>query len=281
MTSPNVEPAPEREVSEADLLRVANAAADAAGAELLARFGRSHRIRSKTTPTDPVSEADLAAEAAIRAVLARERPADAILGEEGGGTAGGGLLGAWQGADAELRWVVDPLDGTVNYIYGIPVFAVSICCEDAAGPLAGVVLDPVHDERFQATRSGPAQLGDTVIAGSDASDLASSLIGTGLAYDAAVRAQQARVFDELLGAVRDIRRAGSAALDMCSCACGRLDAYFERDVKRWDIAAGALICRRAGLEVRELRESPGLPAGVITGPGALIEELRRFVGAVD
>ena len=134
--------------SDHELLEVAVEAADAAATELLERFGgRASGVRAKSTPTDLVSEADLAAERAIRAVLARRRPGDSILGEEGGATGSG-----------ELRWVVDPLDGTINFLYGFPVFAVSVACEDADGALAGVVLDPVREERFSATRSAPALL---------------------------------------------------------------------------------------------------------------------------
>ena len=123
-------------------------AADAAAEELRNRFGRAARgVHVKSTATDPVSEADVAAESAIRDVLASRRPEDAILGEEGGATGAG-----------DWRWLVDPLDGTVNFLYGIPAFAVSVACEDSAGPVAGVVLDPVRDECFTATRSGQATL---------------------------------------------------------------------------------------------------------------------------
>src|ERR1700757_1656784 len=128
---------------EQELLAVARDAAEAAAAELRPRFGESARgVRTKSTPTDLVSDADLAAEQAIRSVLAEHRPGDSILAEEGGETEGG-----------EIRWVVDPLDGTINYLYGIPAFAVSIACEDAAGVLVGVVLDPLREECFAATRS--------------------------------------------------------------------------------------------------------------------------------
>src|SRR5436309_8457654 len=131
---------------ERELLDVAHEAARAAAAELRPRFGhRQQGVRSKSTPTDLVSDADVAAETAIRAVLERRRPGDSVLGEEGGAT-----------GDGDLRWVVDPLDGTINFLFGIPAFAVSVACEDAGGPLAGVVLDPVRGECFTATRSGEA-----------------------------------------------------------------------------------------------------------------------------
>ncbi len=283
---------------EQELLEVAHTAAQAAAGELLARFGHAvDGIRAKSTPTDPVSDADLAAEAAIRAVLAHERPQDAILGEEGGATAGrargssglqasggescGGGVGDGGAGGGGLRWVVDPLDGTVNFLYGIPTFAVSIACEDAAGAIAGVVLDPVRGECFAATRSGPATLNGAPIHASRVVDLSRALIGTGFAYDAAVRERQARVAVRLLSRVRDIRRAGAASLDLCSCACGRLDAYYERGLRHWDHAAGGLICERAGARVLRLDAQRSLPDGLIVAPTALFDALYALVAPAD
>jgi myo-inositol-1(or 4)-monophosphatase len=257
---------------EEGLLAVAREAAQAAAAVLRDHFGqRASGIHSKSSPTDLVSDVDVSAERQIRSVLSRLRPEDAVLGEEGGATDGRGA--------GRLRWVVDPLDGTINFLYGIPVFAVSIACEDAEGVVAGVVLDPGRDECFSATRSGPAMLNGTVIVGSRPVDLASALVGTGFDYHAEVRARQADVLSRVLPRARDIRRGGAAAIDLCWCACGRLDAYYERGVKRWDVAAGTLIARRAGLEVRELADG-GVqdPWGVIAAHGAVIEELARLVG---
>jgi len=272
---------------ESELLAVADRAARAAGEELISRFGRAPEdLRTKSTPTDPVSAADLAAEAAIREVLARERPHDAILGEEGGATPGDGAGGLAAGG---LRWVVDPLDGTVNYLYRLPTFAVSVACEDADGGLVGVVLNPVGGECFWATRSGPAWwargAGATAeqIGRSGPDDLGHALVGTGFAYDPDVRAAQGRVLTRLLPRVRDIRRAGAAALDLGWCAYGRLDAFYERGVHAWDIAAGVLICERAGLLARHLAEIPAtdgavaLPSGVLVAPPALIDELEALV----
>jgi myo-inositol-1(or 4)-monophosphatase len=254
---------------QSEVLALAERAARLAGQELMARFGRGGlRVSAKSTPTDPVSDADLAAEAAIRGLLAAERPGDAILGEEGGAGGGAGVL----------RWVVDPLDGTVNYLYGFPAFAVSVACEDAAGALAGVVLDPLGGECFAATRSGPPTLGGEPLPASErAQTLAQALVATGFGYDPAVRAIQAQGLLRLLPRVRDIRRAGSAALDLCSCACGRVDAYYERGVKAWDIAAGALICERAGLVCRPLAPAGALPGGIVVAPPALIDELEALV----
>lgn len=262
MLEPNRMPAIEDE-----LLSVAHAAARAAADELLPRFGHSQReVRAKSSPTDLVSEADVSAEAAIRAVLAERRPADAILGEEGGAT-----------GDGELRWVVDPLDGTTNFLFGIPQWAVSIACEDADGGLVGVVLDPVRDECFAATRNGPPTLGGETITASARDELATALVATGFSYDPDVRARQARVLTGVLPRVRDIRRAGAAALDLAWLACGRYDAYWERGVKPWDVAAGSLIATRAGLEVDDLAAGEDGPEGIIAGPPALLAPLRELV----
>jgi len=257
-------------MSEADedvLLAVALEAARGAEAELRARFGhRQHGVRAKSGPTDLVSDADLAAEAAIRAVLRSRRPEDAILAEEGGATAGGAL-----------RWVVDPLDGTINFLFGIPVFGVSVACEDAEGGLVGVVLDPMRGECFTATRSGQAMLDGEPFRARGAGHLANALVATGFAYDAAVRARQAEVMTRVLPRVRDIRRMGAAALDLCWTACGRFDAFYERGLKRWDLAAGGLIAARAGLEVRRLEQTEEVPDGVVVTREELIEELVGLV----
>jgi myo-inositol-1(or 4)-monophosphatase len=249
------------------LLAIAHEAARAAATELEGRFGnRQAGIRAKSTPTDLVSEADLAAEAAIRAVLARRRPGDAILGEEGGETGSG-----------ELRWVVDPLDGTTNFLFGVPQFAVSIAVQDGEGGLAGVVLDPVRGECFAATRGGPATLDGVPFTQASGDDLGRALVATGFGYDADVRARQAVVVSRVLPRVRDIRRAGAAALDLAWCAHGRYDAYYERGVKPWDIAAGTLIAARAGLAVRTLAPIDEDPAGIVVAPPALIDELYALV----
>lgn len=257
----------ERAVSEDALLDIAREAAEAAARELRVRFGRRARqVETKSSPTDLVSEADLAAEKAIRSVLALRRPGDSILGEEGGAT-----------GDGELRWVVDPLDGTINFLFGIPVFAVSVACESAGETLAGVVLDPVREECFAASRSGEACLNGAPIRGSGRAELSTALVATGFGYDARVRSRQAAVVAALLPRVRDIRRAGAAAIDLAWAACGRCDAYYERGVRPWDIAAGALIARRAGLEVRELPKTGEDAAGVVAAPGGLMEELFGLV----
>ncbi len=269
---------------EGELLAVAHRCAEAAAHELCERFGARLDVDTKSTATDPVSAADLAAEAAIRELLARERPGDLILGEEGG------LAPARPGAaDTGLRWVVDPLDGTVNYLYGIAAFAVSVGVQDGAGTVAGVVADPVSGETFAATRSGPVTLarrgaGPEPIHARSEHRLGHALLATGFAYDAALRVHQGAVIAGLLPRVRDIRRAGAAALDLCAVAAGRLDAYFERGVKPWDITAGALICERAGLVVRTLPATGGvggLPAGILVAPSGLVDELTQLIETLE
>jgi myo-inositol-1(or 4)-monophosphatase len=264
---------------EEQLLAVAERAARAAGAELMQRFGHEPvGVRTKSTPTDPVSAADLAAERAIREVLAEERPGDVVLGEEGGEATPDGA----GGDPSRLRWIVDPLDGTVNFLYGIPQFAVSVACEDRGGTVAGVVLDPVRDECFKATRDGAAWLGGEAVGGDRPDALARTLVATGFAYEPAVRGVQGAVLARVLHRVRDIRRGGAAALDLSWCASGRVDAYFERGLRAWDFAAGALLCLRAGLVVRRLpaREAEGgvrLPDGLVVAAPAVIDELEALV----
>jgi myo-inositol-1(or 4)-monophosphatase len=258
------------------LLGIAVEAATSAGTLLLERVSRGaeRSIASKSTPTDLVSEADLASERAIRELLVARRPTDGFIGEEGDhaeGTSG-------------LSWVVDPLDGTVNFLFGIPQWCVSVAVRDRYGTLAGAVYDPNRDELFTATRSGPAMLvraeGDVELSGSarDDAELATAMLATGFAYDADVRAAQAAVLARVIPRVRDVRRFGSAALDLTWTAAGRYDAYFERTVKQWDIAAGALICERAGLHVLDLPVHEQLPSGILVAPPALAESLLELVG---
>ncbi|HEX4188683.1 MAG TPA: inositol monophosphatase family protein [Solirubrobacteraceae bacterium] len=269
------------------LLRVAVEAARTGGSLLRERAqrGAERQVESKSTPTDLVSEADLASERAIRELLAARRPQDGFLGEEGGSSAG----------ESGLSWIVDPLDGTVNFLFGIPQWCVSVAARDEAGTLAGAVYDPNREELFTATREGPALLstgdGETLeltapdgrvaaargAGTSRGGSLAAAMVATGLAYDADVRAAQARVLARLIPLVRDIRRFGSAALDLTWTAAGRYDAYFERSVKQWDIAAGSLICERAGLRLLELPELERLPWGVLAAPEPLAEELLGLV----
>jgi myo-inositol-1(or 4)-monophosphatase len=247
-----------------ELRGLAEAVAREAGALLRNAFdGPELRISAKSTPTDLVSEADHAAERLIRERLASARPDDGVLGEEGGDRAG----------TSGVHWIVDPLDGTINFLFGLPQWAVSIACEDADGALAGVVYDPLRDELFSAERDGPATLDGAPITASTREDLATALVGTGFGYRADVRRAQAEVVARLLPEVRDIRRLGSAALDLAWTACGRLDAYYEHGLNAWDLAAGRLICERVGLEVRDLAPVGPSAPGVLVAPPALAAAL--------
>jgi myo-inositol-1(or 4)-monophosphatase len=249
---------------------IAAEAARAAGELLLERFeaGGERATGSKSTPTDLVSEADVAAETAIRELLAARRPGDAILGEEGGETQAG----------EGLRWIVDPLDGTVNFLFGVPQWCVSVAVYDDDGGLAGVVFDPLRDEIFAAERDGETTLNGSAVTASAREDLATALVGTGFAYDSVVRSGQAAALARVLPRVRDVRRMGSAALDLAWTATGRFDAFYERGVQVWDTAAGTVLCECSGLEVRELPATAELPSGVIVAPPALLEELQALVG---
>jgi len=248
---------------------IAAEAARAAGELLLERFvaGGERAVASKSSPTDVVSEADYAAERAIRDLLSARRPGDAVLGEEGGETQAG----------EGLRWIVDPLDGTVNFLFGIPQWCVSVAVYDGEGGLAGVVFDPLRDEIFTAERGGAATLNGSPIHGSQCTDLGEALVATGFGYEASVRTVQAAVVARVLPRVRDVRRMGSAALDLAWTAAGRYDAFYERGVQTWDIAAGSLLCTRAGLEVRTLEAEGKAPQGLVVAPSELIDELQALV----
>ena len=248
---------------------IAAEAARAAGELLRERFvaGGEQAVGSKSSPTDVVSEADLAAERAIRELIAARRPGDAILGEEGGETQAG----------EGLRWIVDPLDGTVNFLYGVPQWCVSVAVHDDGGAVAGVVFDPMRDELFAAERGGRTTLNGTPITGSTCSRLESALVATGFAYESSVRSSQAAVVARVLPAVRDVRRMGGAALDMAWASAGRFDAYYERGVQAWDIAAGTLLCECAGLVVHPIAAEGAAAVGVVAAPPALIEDLRALV----
>ncbi|HEX6022279.1 MAG TPA: inositol monophosphatase family protein [Solirubrobacter sp.] len=247
-----------------ELRALAEAVAREAGALLRDAFGGPElRISAKSTPTDLVSEADHAAEHLIRERLAAARPDDGVLGEEGGDRAG----------TSGVRWIVDPLDGTVNFLFGIPQWAVSIACEDETGMLVGVVYDPERDELFSAERGGAATRDGRVITGSSKQDLATALVATGFGYDSEVRRAQAELAARLLPHVRDVRRFGAAAIDLAWTACGRLDAYYEHGLNAWDLAAGGLICECAGLVVRPLDPVGPSNPGVLVGPPTLVDAL--------
>ena len=267
----------EASVASADLLALArDIAVRAAEFALEARRAGVSVADTKSTPTDIVTAVDRDTEALIRSLILEARPDDGIVGEEDVahiGTSG-------------LDWVVDPIDGTVNFLYGIPAWAVSIAVvEGAAGgdvggtTLAGVVVNPVNGELFEASAGGGARLAGRDLAVNTGVALASALVGTGFGYSAERRREQTAVLLELMPHMRDIRRIGSAALDLCALAAGRLDAYYERGLNAWDHAAGALIAREAGARVggpRGGRENAELL--VAAAPG-LYEELAAALRA--
>jgi len=203
---------------------------------------------TKSSVVDVVTEADREVERLIRSRLADARPDDGILGEEGGGTSG----------SSGLTWVVDPIDGTTNYLYGIPHYAVSIAVvEGEPDPLswvdvAGVVFNPASGELYSAAIGAGATLGSEALHAAPTVPLSEALIGTGFAYASEMRGIQGAIVTGLLPRVRDIRRQGTASLDLCFVAAGRLNAFFERTLSPWDHAAGAIIAREAGAVVKGL-----------------------------
>ncbi|MHB8631399.1 MAG: inositol monophosphatase family protein [Candidatus Limnocylindria bacterium] len=220
-----------------DTASFAAAVAEEAGALLLERSRRTPTgVASKSTRTDLVSDADRDADALVVGRIRAAFPDDAIVSEEGG-TVGG---------RSGRTWYVDPLDGTINYLYGLPHWSVSIGCSDSAGPLAGAIYDPLRAELFCAARGQGAMLEARRLRASTVADPGLALVATGFSYAAAERAAQAAVLARLAGKVRDIRRAGSAALDLAWVAAGRVDAYFEVSRSPWDTAAGELLVREAG-----------------------------------
>ncbi|MEU1074255.1 MULTISPECIES: inositol monophosphatase family protein [unclassified Streptomyces] len=220
-----------------ELLALALEAARRAGA--LLRDGRPDDLgvaATKSSSIDVVTEMDIAAEKLITGFLSERRPADGFLGEEGASSEG----------TSGVRWVIDPLDGTVNYLYGLPTWAVSIAAERDGVRVAGVVEAPMRGETYHAVLGGGAFCGERRLRCRPPAPPEQSLLGTGFAYVQAVRAHQAAVVARLIPRFRDIRRGGSAAIDLCDVAAGRLDAYYERGLNPWDLAAGDLIAREAG-----------------------------------
>jgi len=261
------------DLSASAALALATEAAREAGA-LLLELGRSPAtgIRSKSSATDLVSEADERAERAIVTMIRKRRPDDALIAEEGSSAQG----------SSGVSWYVDPLDGTINYLYGIPHWSVSICCADAAGPLAGVVFDPSRNELFSASRGAGAELNGRRLVVTDKRDLASALVATGFGYVAAQRVTQGRIIARVLGDVRDIRRFGSAALDLSWVAASRFDGYFESVEKPWDWMAGAMLVREAGGRVTEVdQKDPAFPHIIASGPGIHDDLISLLARATD
>jgi myo-inositol-1(or 4)-monophosphatase len=243
-------------------------------------LGRPDVASTKSSPTDVVTEMDRASEALIRERLLAARPGDAMLGEEGGESVG--EPGA--GPD-RVRWIVDPLDGTVNYLYGLADWAVSIAAEVGGEIVAGVVAVPAHREVFTAAVGGGAWLraegGSPVrLRCNTGVPLAQALVATGFGYEAATRKVQGEVVAAVLPRVRDIRRGGSCAVDLCSVAAGRADAYYERGVNYWDYAAGGLVASEAGARVGVLAGKPANPGLTIAAEPELFGQLHDLLASV-
>jgi fructose-1,6-bisphosphatase/inositol monophosphatase family enzyme len=250
-------------------------------------------VRTKSSRTDLVTEMDLASESLITTSLHRERPGDAILGEEG----------ARQEGSTGVRWIVDPLDGTTNYLYAWPAFAVSIAAEVDDVVAVGVVHDPSHGETFAGLRGRGAWLsspgggrgapidaaavptslgaGAVRLQVDTAPALGDALVGTGFNYDARLRSRQAEVLTHVLPVVRDVRRGGAASLDLCWVAAGRLDGFFEAGLQPWDWAAGALVARESGVWVGDLEGGPPSGSMVLAAAPELADRLRALLLEAD
>jgi myo-inositol-1(or 4)-monophosphatase len=247
-------------------LELAQRAARAAGDVLVGYYGRDPEgLGSKSSDTDLVSDADRQAERRIRELLAAERPEDGLVAEEGSRSEG----------ESGRRWIVDPLDGTVNFLYGFPAWAVSVALEDEGGLAVGVVHSPVHGETFSAVRGEGAHLAGRRLRVREPGGLDQAMVATGFSYEAARRAEQAEVIRALLPRARDIRRAGAAALDLAWVAAGRVDAFYERGLQSWDRAAGELLVTEAGGALADLEGEP--PGVVAAATPQLLEELLALV----
>jgi myo-inositol-1(or 4)-monophosphatase len=242
----------------AELERVALALATGA-ARVVAR-GRDAdlQVSAKSSATDLVTSVDRATERWLREQIAQQRPGDGVLGEEAGE----------QHGSTGVRWVIDPIDGTVNFVLGLPQYAVSVAAEHDGAILAGAVCNPATGTTFHAHLGGGAFMDGRTLAGPRDVPLHRAVVGTGFSYDAAWRTRQAEIVTEVLPRVADLRRLGAASLDLCFTAAGWLDAYFEVGLNPWDHAAGGLIAREAGCLTSGLR---GRPAGrqmyAVTSPG--------------
>ena len=268
-----------------DLLHIASVAAQGAVELIYTNRPSSFRIEQKSSATDHVTEMDLASEDLIRRVIAAHRPQDVVIGEEAQADPAHG-----RESSSEVVWFVDPIDGTTNYVYDLPGYAVSIAAQIDGLTVVGLVADPTHGRTFTATLGGGAfcnleqmqPIAPTARSGEEL--LATALVATGFSYSAERRARQGNVLAELLPKIRDIRRMGSAAVDLCSVAGGRVDAYFEVGLSAWDFAAGALIATEAGAQVGSIDPSSTVTDGILAASPALfgpLQELLCMLGAAQ
>ncbi len=258
-------PEPGEPRAPAELERVASDAARSAAELVTSAYGQPRPVGQKSSPTDVVTQTDLRAEERVRRVVLAATPGAGVLGEEGGTTAPG----------VRLQWVIDPLDGTINFLYGVPLFAVSVAAAIDGEVVAGAVVDVLRGELFSAHRGGGARRDGEPIAVSACSSLPQALVTTGFSYRAELRDLQGEVAHRLLSRARDLRCFGSAALELCWVACARVDAYFQRDTEIWDRAAGALIAEEAGAQIE--MPCPENDDLVIAAGPAIFEELRAAV----
>ena len=254
-----------------DLLALATTLATHAGELALEMREGIETLATKSSPTDVVTAADQAVERLLVEGIRAARPGDGVLGEEGAsddGTTG-------------VRWVIDPIDGTVNYLYGLPQWGVSIGVEVAGEPVVGVVFVPPAGELWQGELGAGATLNGRSLRCTEVANLDQALVATGFGYDARRRAAQSKVLPTLLPLVRDIRRAGAGAIDLCSVAAGRLDAYYEQGLSPWDLCAGGLIAREAGARVEGLHGRAASHDLVIAAGPAVFGALHDMLAAAD
>jgi myo-inositol-1(or 4)-monophosphatase len=233
--------------------------------------GRLDVAATKSTATDIVTEMDRRSEQLVVERILADRPDDGFLGEEGASREG----------TAGVTWVIDPIDGTVNYLYEIPSYAVSVAARVGGEVVAGAVVNPASGETWTATLGGGAFLDGRPVRVNASPGLAMALVATGFGYAAERRARQAEILRVVLPQVRDVRRAGAASLDLCALACGRIDAYYEQGLKPWDLAAGGLVAAEAGALVGGLRGRPAGEALVVAAPPGLFEELADLLTELD
>ncbi|MFM7063298.1 MAG: inositol monophosphatase family protein [Actinomycetes bacterium] len=265
----------------AELLAVATRAATAAARLVHDQRPDALQVETKSSAVDHVTHMDHAAEALVRELVVGARPHDRVVGEESGALDGDGTSG--------LTWWIDPIDGTTNYVYDHPGYAVSVAVGTEEGALVGVVADPTHARTYCATRGGGARCvrddgRTTELRLGPPPPVERALVATGFAYDAARRGRNGAVVAQLLPRIRDIRRSGAAALDLCSVAAGRVDAYYEAGLSIWDLAAGRLVATEAGARVGALAGPDALPEVVLAAHPDLfgpLEELLRALGAAE
>jgi len=238
-------------------------------ADLVSSARRSGPVRfeTKSTVTDMVTEYDHASEVVIVDGLHEARPDDGIVGEEGADTAG----------TSGITWLIDPIDGTTNYLYGLPGYCVSIGAHDDDGPLLGVVVLPATGEVYRARRGGGAWCNGEPVRCSDITDLSRALVGTGFSYQPALRLRQAARIARLIDRIRDIRRFGAAAADLSYTAAGRLDAYYEEHLNPWDLAAGAVIAAEAGCRLGSIDGGEIRPSSTLVAAPGIFEALAQLL----